>query len=60
MVVLFNTLNFERFEKVSCVSNDGNEFSGVCMTPQMGITCIDKTFLEKGMQSSKIEFINGD
>jgi alpha-mannosidase len=49
MVVILNSLNFDRFDWFSCKnSTDENEkFYGYCLSPQMGKTCFDKTLLDR-------------
>lgn len=55
MVVLFNTLAFDRFENINCLNLTNNkEFSGYCLTPQHGQTCFDDVFLSKSHSSDEI------
>ena len=56
MVVLLNTLNEDRFDRIECENSiNGQQFEGICMTPQMGKTCFDQAFLQKSATSDKIE-----
>lgn len=55
MVVLMNTLNYDRFDLIKCLDSTNDEtFQGYVMSPQMGRTCFDKAFLLKSSSSDKI------
>ena len=55
MVVLLNTLNYDRFDLINCEdSTNGEKCQGYVMSPQMGRTCFDKRFLLKSNSSDKV------
>ena len=59
MLLLFNTLNIDRFDHLNCVNStdSSDKFDGYCMSSQMGRSAVDKNFLSKSHSSAKISFV---